>query len=126
MNVDAIVAQVVARVKPYFLSSSYAQPPGASPSNTGNRTIAVTNQTKFASPKPTDTTVKTLTAGTVTWSFSVQFTSNPVISITPHGAPPSAGTTLYISSISANAVQISSTDATDARTLDLTATGNPV
>lgn len=119
--------QLIQLLRPYFLSSSLGQPPGAAASATGNRTVAITNKTQSAqATAPKQVTTQALVAGTLTWSFAAPgFNKPPVIEMAAVGTPPSAGTTLYISSVAANSVIIKSTDATDVRTLHLTATGNP-
>jgi hypothetical protein len=111
------VQQLATAMQPYFLSSSLGTAPGAKGSN-GNRTTVLTSQSQ-------QTIVGNLVAGVFPWKFSPAFKSVPIVNVTPIGAPPSAGTTLYISSVSATGVTITSTSGSDARSLHLTAFANP-
>ena len=116
------LSQLSRQLQPYFLSSSYGQPPGASLTQTGGRTIALTN--RQGSSRPQDATTLTLVAGVLTWDFTTKFISPPSVTPTPVGAPPS-GAILYISALSNTSVTITSTVNTDTRVVHLLAIGNP-
>ena len=118
------VQELVGRLSPYFLSSSLGSAPGSSPTATGGRTVALTNRSSSSQPRPQDTASIALVAGTLTWTFATKFAKAPIVLFAPIGAPPS-GAILYIASVAANAVTITSTVNTDTRTLNLFAVGNP-
>lgn len=125
-GLDDNLPELVNRLAPYFASTSLAQPPGASLTNTGNRTVALTNRNNASSQRIQDTTTIALVAGSLTWNFSAGFQNAPVVFAFPVGVPPSAGTSLYVSgSVATNAVVIKSTDATDTRLVMLLAVANP-
>lgn len=98
-----------------FLPASLSQPPGALPSQTGNRSLLVQ-----ANNAPT--AVLGLVAGTLTWTFTPPLPVAPVVTYSPVGAPPSSGTTLYLDGPPTRyQVVISSTSNIDARMVHLTA-----
>ena len=127
--VNRLLPQLARMLSGNFLSSSLGQPPGASPSATGNRTITLTNRsgiTSAATPKQVET--QPLAAGTLTWTYPTPFNNTPVIEYGAVGTPPTSGgipAVLFIASVAANAVVISSTNNADTRTVHITATGNP-
>ena len=107
---------------PNFLPASMSQPPTADPNNTGGRIIAVTTSTQNT-PKVTDSAVIALGAGgQLDWSFTANFTVPPTVTVTPEGAPPSAGTTVFVvSPVETNGVVVKSTDSTDRRSCHMQA-----
>lgn len=117
------IAHLSQALAPRFLPSSYALAPLASIDNTGNRTVAITNTGNVPQSQQA---ILQLSAGTVTWSFDPPFPvgSNPVVSITPVGNPPSSGTTVNITAVAYNEVVVTSTSNTDTRVVHLTATVN--
>lgn len=119
------IPELVSRIAPFFLSSSMAQPPGASLSNTGNRTVVLTNKnTTIPTVAPSDSTTIKLVAGSLTWTYTTKFNQQPIVTWGVEGSPPSAGTTLYISAVSNASVTVKSTDGTDTRTVHLNAVLN--
>ena len=119
------IQELVARLQPFFLSSSLGSAPGASATATGGRTVVTTNRGAVASqPRPQDSTSIALVAGTLTWTFTTKFVNSPIVTFSPVGVPPS-GATLYVSAEAPNAVTITSTVNTDTRTVNLSAVGNP-
>ncbi len=122
------IGALASRLSSYFAPASYLQAPKSSPASTGGRTVAATNKQLAASkPRPSDAAAIALVAGTLTWNFSTKFVVKPIVTWGAAGAPPSAGTTLYVdvASFSNTTVIIKSTDATDHRTVYLQAQGNP-
>jgi hypothetical protein len=110
-------------LQPYFLSSSVFQPPGANVTQTGNRTVAITNKSQGTVSVPVvQVAVIALAAGTLTWTFTTPFQSVPVVTATPQGA--GAGI-MEVSSISNTSVIVSSSSGTDTRLVQLIAVGNP-
>ena len=114
---------LVKLIAPNFLPASMSQPPTADPTNTGGRIIAVTTSTQNK-PKVQDSAVIALgTGGQLDWSFKAKFSEPPSVTATPQGAPPSAGTTLYVvSPVETNGAIVKSTDTADRRTVHLQAT----
>lgn len=66
----------------------------------------------------------TLAAGTVTWNFSPAFSSAPVCTATPEGAP-SGSAIVYIQTLTASGIIVTSTNAADTRVVDVICIGNP-
>jgi hypothetical protein len=129
------VQQLAQLLAPYFLSSSLGTAPLAQ-GTSGNRNVVLTSksdyvqsfngQTGAVTSPPTDAAQVALVAGSYAWTFATKFTNPPLVFAFPVGAPPSAGTTLYAAANPTNTgVTINSTDATDVRTLELYAFGNP-
>lgn len=132
------IQQLAQLLAPYFLSSSLGTAPLAQGSN-GNRVTVLTTKTKnYVSSingkvgditltiVPTDQKQVALIAGSYAWTYATKFTAPPIVLAFPVGAPPSAGTTLYLNANPTNtAATIKSTDATDTRTVELYAVGNP-
>jgi hypothetical protein len=109
------LGQLVQLLKPHFLPSSYAQPPLAS-TNTGHRAVV----------NPVQQTVVTMVAGTYTWIFPNPWNTPPVVTITPVGAPPAAGTTVNLGAApTVTSVSIVSTSNLDVRAVHIIAQGNP-
>lgn len=109
------LGQLVQLLKPYFLPSSYSQPPFAS-TNTGHRAVI----------NPVQQTVVTMVAGTYTWIFPNPWNGPPVVTLTPVGAPPAAGTTVNLGAApTTKSVTIVSTSNADVRAVHIIAQGNP-
>jgi hypothetical protein len=98
-----------------FAPTSSVQVPLSNTGKPGNRNIAgIVVSTNLP-----------LVTGGVVWTFPTPFLVMPSISITAFGAPPVAGTTLYILALSLTAVSVASTSNVDARQIHIIASGNP-
>lgn len=111
------LAHLAKLLRPWFAPSSYLLPPKASPSQVGNRVIAINTETQ-SQPKLQDSTILALVAGELTWSFKTKFTVPPSVTATPQGA----GTgILNIDSVASNEVIVKSSNAGDTRLVHLQA-----
>lgn len=119
------MSELVERLKPFFLSASLGQPPGAELTATGGRTVQLTNRNKFATAAPTDATIISLVAGTATWNFATSFNNPPIVVFAPFFLDTTPGTQLAIRPPSTSGVVIVSSDAADTRQINLLAYGNP-
>ncbi len=130
------VDQLAQLLAPFFLSSSLGTAPNAQ-GTSGNRVTVLTTQSQYARtvnrqsgnvvlPQPF-LAAHALVAGTYAWSYAAaNFQVAPIVFFAPVGAPPSAGTTLYLAGApSATTATITSTDATDVRVVQLAAFPNP-
>lgn len=111
-------------LRAHFQPVSTVAPP-ASRGGSGGRIVSIATASKPA-PTAADSARLALVAGVVRWDFTTKFSEPPHVTVTAIGVPPSAGTTVYVTTrTSTAAAQIQSTDSSDVREVYVTASGFP-
>ena len=112
-----------------YLPASFAEAPLATGARGNRRTASTSSPNQIGSTQTRPQQTATINLGTdapgqLRWQFQPTFNNPPAVTVVPHGPPP-GGATVYILSKAPNEVIVTSTDPSDTRLCDLTATGNP-